>query len=131
MIRSFGFEREGLLLPPIVITHQFMAIPSMAIDTGARVTMITPALASELGINLAGLKPTVQIVGVVGSARAIEVTLARISLLGIPVENVKALCHPLPPRLGLDGILGLNFLQHFNLAINHDTLTVTVERCAG
>ncbi len=27
-------------------------------------------------------------------------------------------CGELPPQLGLDGVLGLNFLRHFDLRIN-------------
>ena len=100
----------------------------MVLDTGAQITMITPNLAAEAGIELTGNEPKVPIVGVTGSESMPLVALPRVSLLGMFVENLEAVCHPLPPRLGLDGILGINFLQHFNLFIHHDTETVSLEK---
>jgi len=115
---TFRFQRGHLIIPPVMIEHEFEIRPAMAIDTGARVTVIAPRLAEEVGIELARLEPNVELFGVAGSAWAVEVQLRRVSILGLAVENVRAICHPLPPRLGLDGILGLNFLEHFNPSIH-------------
>jgi clan AA aspartic protease (TIGR02281 family) len=129
MSASFKFHRGRLIRLPVRIKHKFPSRPVMALDTGSSLMMITPRIAREIGLDLTSAKSKMPLVGVAGSAWAVEVTLARVSIMGMAVENVKALCHPLPPELGLDGIIGLNFLQHFNLAIAHDTETVTVERC--
>ncbi len=40
-----------------------------------------------------------------------------IRALGKSVEDVEVLCHDLPPEARVDGLLGLNFLRHFNIAI--------------
>ncbi len=45
-----------------------------------------------------------------------------------PNRNVRAICHALPPRLQLDGILGINFLNRFNVEISYETETVTLTR---
>jgi len=103
MSQSFGFQRGKLIIPPVEIFHNIYYNPIMALDTGARVTVITPKLAEEMGINLDGIEPTVKLVGVAGSALAVEVTLDKVSILDLSVENVMAVCHPLPPGLGLDG----------------------------
>lgn len=126
---SFRFQRGRLMIPPVIIDHYLVVEPVMVLDTGCSVTMITPELAAELGIIVADLEPNSKIYSVTGAAATVELTLNRISLLGLSVENVKVLCHPLPPRLELDGILGLNFLRHFNFEINHDTETITLEKC--
>jgi len=130
MKASIQFRRGHLLLPPVRIEHRRSSSPMMAIDTGARITLITPRVAEEVGLDWAAVGPRVQLVGVTGVTNAVEVQLKRVFLMGLGVDNVRAICYPLPPRLGLDGILGLNFLQYFNLDINHDTETVTVERSA-
>lgn len=49
---SFPFQRGRLILPPVTIEHQYEVKPTMALDTGARTTIITPALAEEIGIEL-------------------------------------------------------------------------------
>lgn len=121
MSASFSFQRGHLILPPVIIEHIFPVAPSMVLDTGARFTMITPGLAQELGVEFTGHERRLQVIGITGSAQAALVSLKRVTLLGLSIENHQALCHPLPERLGLDGILGLNFLEHFNLTIDHDS----------
>jgi predicted aspartyl protease len=128
VIVSFPFQRGRLILPPIVLEHLFKVDPAMALDTGARRTIITPQLAEEVGITPDFKQGKVQVIGVAGSAWSAAAVVKRISILGLAVEQVEVVCHPLPPRLGLDGILGLNFLQHFNLFIHHDTETVSLEK---
>ena len=125
---SFPFQRGRLILPPVTIEHQYETQPAMALDTGARMTIITPQLAEEIGIEVDLPEREVQLIGVAGSAWAIATVVNRISILGLTVDRVPVICHPLSPRLGLDGILGLNFLQHFNLSIHHDTETVSLEK---
>ena len=126
---TFPFRRGHIMIPPVRIRHKYSYRPLMAMDTGARFTVISPRIAKEVGIDPTVLKPTVQIVGIAGSAWAVETTLASVSILGMPVENVKAIIHQLPTSLGLDGILGLNFLRHFNITINHDAENVSIEKC--
>lgn len=100
----------------------------MALDTGSRLTFITPGVALEVGFEPADLEPTVRVVGVTGVEDAAEVVLRSVSVLGLAVENVRAVCRPLPPQLGLEGILGLNFLSHFNIEIDNRVETVTMEK---
>jgi len=46
------------------------------------------------------------------------------------VAPVRALCYKLPPDFHLDGILGLDFLKHFNITIDHGSETVSMEKWA-
>jgi len=46
------------------------------------------------------------------------ITISRLEVLDHSLSDVKALCMDLPPRLQVDGVLGLNFLRHFKLFIN-------------
>ena len=103
----------------------------MALDTGARVTVITPRLARELGLEPDKVEPSVNVVSATGVARAAQLTLASVSILGAEVANLRVVCHPLPANLGLDGILGLNFLDRFNVEISNETETVTLTRWRG
>jgi clan AA aspartic protease (TIGR02281 family) len=125
---SFGFARGKLILPPVHMRHAVQVRPVMALDTGARLTVITPRIAQELGFSPDELEPEVRIIGATGSASAAMLRVASVSLRGEEVRNVRVLCHPLPPMLGLDGILGLSFLRHFNIVIDHEKETVTMTR---
>lgn len=128
MIVSFPFQRGRLILPPVTLEGLYQVEPAMALDTGALRTIITPQLAQEVGIEKNLRAGEVQLIGGAGSAWAGAAVVKRISILGLAVDNVEVVCHPLSPRLGLDGILGLNFLQHFNLFIHQDTETVSLEK---
>ena len=52
-----------------------------------------------------------------GVELAPKVKVKRIRALGKSVEDVEVLCHDLPPEAKVDGLLGLNFLRNFNIAI--------------
>ncbi len=51
-----------------------------------------------------------------------------VSVLGLEVTNLRAICFALSPRLGLEGILGLDFLEHFKIVIDNETEIVTLTK---
>jgi clan AA aspartic protease (TIGR02281 family) len=100
----------------------------MALDTGARISVITPRIALDLGFDAEAVRSSVVITSATGQASAAQVSINSVAILGLEVRDVKALCYPLPSSLQLDGILGLNFLRHFDIEISHTNETVTMER---
>jgi clan AA aspartic protease (TIGR02281 family) len=100
----------------------------MALDTGARLSVISPAAAEELGFGADDLEPSITVTGATGATRAAMVRIDSVSVLGLEVRNVRAICHALPPRLQLDGILGIDYLKHFNIAINHEVEEITLAK---
>ncbi|MHC4717973.1 MAG: retropepsin-like aspartic protease family protein [Planctomycetota bacterium] len=128
MRTSFGFSRGKLIVPPVHMRHVSQARPIMALDTGARLTVITPRVAQELGFPPDEIEPDVSIIGATGSASAALLRVASVSIRGMEVRRVRVLCHPLPPTLGLDDILGLDFLRHFDIEIANSTETMTLTR---
>ena len=46
------------------------------------------------------------------------IKIEKLSLMGKEIENVKTLCHDLPPTSRVDGLLGLSYLKHFKLTID-------------
>ena len=53
-----------------------------------------------------------------GMEAAPVVTVPMMEVLGVRVARVPVLCHDLPQRSLVDGLLGLSFLRHCRLAIN-------------
>ena len=123
---SFGFTRGRLILVPVRFEHKISYRPDMALDTGARMSLIVPELARALGFEPEKMEPAVRLVSATGPASAALLMVASVSVLGLKVKNLRVMCHLLPPDLGLDGLLGLNFLNHFNIEIDNDTETVTL-----
>ncbi len=125
---SFPFSRGRLIVAPVRVRHVAVRSPVMALDTGARITVITPRIAEELGLKPDEAGPAGKVTSATGAARAPLVRIESVSILGLEVRNVRAICHPLPPGLQLDGVLGINFLNRFNVEISYETETVTLAR---
>ena len=89
------------------------------IDTGASTSSIPPSAVDALGINITENTPktTVGVAGGVGITYIIR--LRSVEIEGYRVNNVKALIIDLPsyPNYGL---LGLDFLNHFNMEIDNE-----------
>ena len=100
----------------------------MALDTGARMTVITPGRARELGLRPDGTELSVNVTGAIGTGSAVLLRVASVSVLGEEVRDLRVLCHALPPNLKIEGILGLNFLKHFKIVIDNETEIVTLTK---
>ncbi len=126
---SFAFSRGRPILVPVRMEHaNGRRRPLMVLDTGARSTVITPGFATALGFKPEDVERTVEVIGATGKAWAGLLRVDGVSILGLEVRDLDVLCHQLPGGLGLDGVLGLNFLQHFRIVIDNGTETVTLTK---
>ncbi len=125
---SCSLERGRPILVPARVRHRFEWKTEMLLDTGARASVITPRLAQEVGFGPDEIKPTTTAVGAGGAVPAAGLVLPRVSVDGIAVHNLRVICLALPPELGFDGILGLDFLGNFNIEINNEAETVSMTR---
>ncbi len=84
-------------------------------DTGASYTQLPWRILHAIGSDP---KPDAGVITVVTSSGVEVPPLTRVKRLrafGKFVDNLEVLCHDLPPEAKVDGLLGLNFLRHFNL----------------
>ncbi len=110
-----GADGRKLLTLPVVL------------DTGASSTIIPREVASSLGYDLARVTQQVKIVTGSG-VEYVKVIMARkLTAIGEPIEDIEILCHDLPEESKVDGLLGLNFLRHFDIDISFSRGTVTIQ----
>ena len=95
----------------------------VALDTGASTTMIPTEVAMDLGYDLSN--PNEQMMTANGIVLANRIAVRKLTAIGETVENVDVVCHDLPEGSIIEGLLGLNFLRHFDLNISF--LTGTIE----
>ena len=100
----------------------------MAVDTGARLTVIRPDLAEEIGLELRE-DPESEVVGVGGLVPVSRGVVDAITFLGHTIRDVEVACQDLHPALAFHGILGLNVLRHFNIHIDNDDERLSIEPC--
>jgi Tfp pilus assembly protein PilF len=109
---------------PVVINGRIQ-LPFI-IDTGASMTLI-PAWAAEM----LGYRPQptaewfrVQTAG--GPRRLPYASLSRIEVQGLGLSNLPVLFGDLPGYDASRGLLGMDFLRHFSLAVDHDLGRMTL-----
>jgi clan AA aspartic protease (TIGR02281 family) len=90
----------------------------LIVDTGASFTMISTAMAKELGINLDGSRRTAPFHTANGVIQAPLADLESVAVGGMEVTNLTAAIHDALPNTAVVGLLGLNFLSKFRMDID-------------
>ncbi len=108
----------------LVIVHTRLFGPSgdmvvdLALDTGASTTLISWPTAIALGYDPSRSGQRQAVTTGSGSEYCPMVRVAQVEALGRRLREVDVLCHDLPARTGVRGLLGLNFFRRFDLRIN-------------
>ena len=101
-----GLRGKRILLPVVL-------------DTGATLSIIPPDAALDLGYDPVKSKARKRIFTGSGVELCPLVTVRSITALGMTVKNLDVLCHDLPEGSCVDGLLGLNFLKHYDFAVKY------------
>jgi len=97
----------------------------MMVDSGAAYCCITPEIGRLLGYDLH--RPTARrsIASVQGVDTEVpSFRLQSLQVEGIVVQALEVLVITFSPRLRIDGILGVNFLEHFRSTFDFVTATL-------
>ncbi len=81
-------------------------------------------MAIALGYDLLNPKERVQLLTASGTAFAKCIAARSLTAIGETIENIDVLCHDLPGNSPIKGLLGLNFLRHFDVNISFSTGTI-------
>lgn len=106
---------------PLLIGLRGSVKIDVVLDTGVTLTMIPPDIAKKLGYDPVRSKRTVNLITATTIERAPVVTLEAIELLGQRVAKVDVACKDLPPKSRAEGLLGINFLDNFDIELFYKT----------
>lgn len=102
---------------PIVVFTLFRGktpkLLKMVLDTGATYTVIPAKAAVAMGCDPARSRRRIQMVTASGVEYVPLVVVPKVHCLGVEVTKLEVVCHDLPPASTVEGLLGLNFLIHF------------------
>ena len=90
----------------------------LALDTGCSRTIISFETAEAIGCDPGGSHSRSRIITGSGIEIVPLVSLKSIKALGKTIKNIEVACHNLPEEGFVDGLLGLDFLKNFKLAID-------------
>lgn len=88
------------------------------VDTGASYTLISNAVAYDLGIQLGAKPKTMPFQTANGVIDAPITSIESISVGGLEIRNLLIAIHDAVPDPNVAGLLGLNFLSNFKLDID-------------
>jgi len=91
------------------------------LDTGAVYTVIAWDVAKDIGYDPAISERRTPIITANGVIEAPLITVERIQWAELGAEAVDIVCHDIPDLAGIEGLLGLSFLQHFRTLIDYTT----------
>jgi hypothetical protein len=97
----------------------------LALDTGATNTLTNVPMLQAVGYNPAQF-PAQRITSASGGGTATLVPVTKLTALGHDLPNATVLAHSLPANVGIDGLLGLDFLRHKILTLDFRAGQITL-----
>jgi len=117
-----------ILLFECVLEFKSRHIFIMALDSGSSYTIISEAAATQVGYGLSKISEYVSFSNASQSHLVPKVTLNSFSLADAKIDNLDVLIYTLPEEHGIDGVIGLNFLRHFNIGLDFEYGILTLDR---
>ena len=112
---SLDYQKGIIFCIAKIIKGSNSVIIKMALDTGATYTMISHEAVAGIGIHPAIARRKIEVTTGNGIILAPVVVIPKFRTLGYEIKNLEVICHDLPPESVIEGLVGLNFLKHFNL----------------
>lgn len=123
---SFNPQASSIALKAVV-EGKVARIVTLILDTGATYTQLPWRILHAIGSDPKRDARSIRVVTTSGVEVPPLARVERLHALGRSVENLEVLCHDLPPEARVDGLLGLNFLRHFNVAIRFREGLIEIE----
>lgn len=101
----------------------------LVLDSGASQTTLPWEFVISLGYGPEATGRRSRIVTGSSVEYAAVVTVRAVSAIGETVQDLEVLCHDLPEEAHVDGLLGMNFLRHFDLRVCFSEGVVELHRC--
>lgn len=103
----------------------------LVFDTGASITSISPDSILGLGYDLSNPKYEQPSITASGTIESKVITLSKLSAIGEIIENIDVAIQEFPEELttwGIHGLLGLDFLKHFDVNICFSSGFIDIKR---
>ncbi len=124
---SFVRSRELILVEAEVVGRAGRTAEArLVVDTGAAATTLTPKLVERIGYSRKDGYKDAKVHTAIGEERGYWLRVAHLDVLGIATPNFAVTVFPLGHQ-NLDGLVGMNFLRHFNFEVRPDERRILVE----
>lgn len=90
-----------------------------AFDPGSYLTIVNTCLTDSLGYQASDGDRRVSTGSVIGKEWGYTLTVQKLSILGFEFDNYQIACFDLPEQYGIDGLIGLDMLEKFEVTLRH------------
>jgi hypothetical protein len=117
---KYAFDpQEGLIIVVTEVAGSLgVAVVRLALDTGAKRTMLNAGILTALGYDPALSRDRIELTTGSGVEYTPLVAVDGLTCLGEERRGFPVICHTLPPSAGIDGVLGLDFFHKRKLMID-------------
>ena len=127
-MHSFQLERRKIIISANLKGPKKESSYKFILDTGAGTSVINEDVAVSLGYCLYNIPKTETLVTAGGRINARMVQLDKLTLFEKSVSNFTVSVVPLPIQILVDGLIGMDFLQHFQrIKIHFDRRAIEAE----
>lgn len=123
---TFDPNEDLIYLTATIVGPKAMHNVRFALDNGAAITIVHSNDLTAIGYDLDSIDPRASIVTATKPESEKALVVEKIQEIDQVIENFDVICHDLPPESGVDGVLGLNFLRHFDTDIRYSNNTLTL-----
>jgi len=124
---SFVHDRELILVEAEVVGPTGRTIEArLVLDTGAAATTLTPSVIEKVGYTRRDGFKRAKVHTAIGEEHGYWVRVAELTVLGVATPNFALTVFPLGHK-DIDGLVGMNFLRHFNFEVRPADRQIVVE----
>lgn len=124
--RSFVRERELLIVEAEVVGPARTMEVRLVLDTGAAATMLTPDVVENVGYKRRDGFKKAKVHTAIGEETGYWLRVVELSVLGVTTPDFAVTVFPLGHK-DIDGLIGMNFLRHFNFEVRPVEQRIFVE----
>ena len=115
----YGDAEGVILLPGKIYGPVGVRNIRLVFDPGSFRTIIKTRLTDSLGYQATGKSKRITTTSVVGKEYGYTLMLQKLSVLGFEFNNIEVAGFDLPEKYGIDGLLGLDLLEKFEVTLRH------------
>ena len=128
---SFVRDRQLILVEAEVVGPTRRTTETrLVLDTGAAATTLTPRVIEKVGYTRRDGFKKAKVHTAIGEEHGYWLRVAELTLLGVTTPNFALTVFPLGHK-DIDGLVGMNFLRHFNFEVRPDDQQILVELIKG
>jgi clan AA aspartic protease (TIGR02281 family) len=113
---SFVRDRELIVVEAEVVGPSRTWNARLVLDTGAAATTLTPQVIEKIGYSRRDAHKKAKVHTAIGEEHGYWLRVAELTVLGVMTPNFALTVFTLGHK-NIDGLVGMNFLRHFNFEV--------------